>query len=299
MKIGVIGLGRMGEAIVHRLVQAGHEVVAYDVSPQVRAHIARKSVSVVDSLSEIPDHVHVIWLMVPWNVIDGALDVLVPGMRQGGIIIDGGNSKFTDSIERAQRLQRHGIEFVDCGTSGGLHGRENGFSLMIGGSKRVYEYLDPLWRSLAAEQGYGYMGQSGAGHYVKMVHNGIEYGLLQAYAEGFHLLKEGSFKSANLDLEEITRVWQHGSIIRSWILQLSHDIFAKDQLLEHIEGAIGQLGTGKWTVEDARQNNVPVECIEKAVQVRVESEKTGGNFATKIVAMLRNAFGGHAVKQKE
>jgi 6-phosphogluconate dehydrogenase len=177
-----------------------------------------------------------------------------------------------------------------------VHGKEHGYSLMIGGDKNIYEKLLPLWRALAAPDGFGYVGKSGSGHFVKMVHNGIEYGLMQAYGEGFELLRNGPFKE--LDLAEITRIWQSGSIIRSWLLQLSHEILKKDQLLEKVSGKVAESGMGKWTVQIAQQLNVSVPVIEKSLEVRAQSRKMGGSFATKVVALLRNAFGGHEYERK-
>lgn len=297
MKIGIIGVGRMGEALVYRTSNAGFEVVVFDVDTHAAKALVGGAVTQADSLEQLAQQVSLFWLMIPAAYIDQTLAVLLQHAQKGSVIIDGGNSKFTDSIDRAQRASEKGMSFIDCGTSGGLHGREIGFSLMIGGSFETFTQLTPVWNAVAAPNGYAYMGRSGSGHYVKMVHNGIEYGLLQAYAEGFNLIKHGSFKDDKLNLETITRVWQHGSIIRSWILHLSNQVFTRDQDLEDISGVIGQLGTGKWTVEEAHRMNIPVDCIERAVHIRNESEKTGGNYATKVVALLRKAFGGHALQE--
>jgi 6-phosphogluconate dehydrogenase len=214
------------------------------------------------------------------------------------IIIDGGNSKFSDSMRRAQELVKENIYFIDCGTSGGIHGSENGFCLMIGGDKTAYDRIEPLSKVIATPGGYAYCGPSGAGHYVKMIHNGIEYGILQAYAEGFHLLKDGAFKNEHLNLEKIASVWNHGSVIRSWILELVQDIMKEDPTLEDIKGTVASTGMGLWTVEEAHQSKIPVPVIEESLNVRKWSEKTGGNYATKVVAMLRNKFGGHAVTKQ-
>ena len=221
-------------------------------------------------------------------------------IKGGDILIDGGNSKFTDSIRRAQMLKTENIFFLDCGTSGGLQGRALGFSLMVGGDEVAYTKIHQILVAIAAPGGVGYVGPSGAGHYVKMVHNAIEYALLQAYAEGFQLLKEGSFKDTVFSLEHISGIWLNGSVIRSWILELSNDIFRKyGQKFEDVIGEIAEGGTGRWAVEDAHEHHVPARVIEESLKVREWSRKTGGDYATKIVAMLRHQFGGHEVKYKE
>ncbi len=296
MKFGVVGLGRMGNAIAYRARNAGYDVYGFDLDETSRAAAADIGVRSDDSLQAIAGHADVIWLMVPaGKAVDSVLEQLVPCLRQGALIVDGGNSHYVDSVRRAAQLRQSGVSFLDCGTSGGLHGREIGFSLMVGGDRAAYDTLVPLLHALAAPGGCGYVGPSGAGHYVKMVHNGIEYGLMQAYAEGFQLLKEGSYKDNNLDLAAISGIWNHGAIIRSWLLELSHTIFEHDQQLSSVSGVIQESGTGRWTVEDAHKNNIPVPVIEQALNVRADSRKTGGNYATKVVALLRNAFGGHAV----
>ena len=237
--------------------------------------------------------------MVPQGeLVDKVIAQLRPFLKAGDIVIDGGNSQFSDSISRAHDLALDNIFFIDCGTSGGIHGRENGFCLMIGGNKKAYDTIEPLCKAVSAPGGCAYVGPSGAGHYVKMVHNGIEYGLLQAYAEGFDLLKNGQFKDQQLDLAKIAQLWNHGSIIRSWILELVQEIMEDDSNLKGIKGNVASTGMGKWTVEQAHESGVSVPVIEESLEVREWSEKTGGNYATKIVAMLRNKFGGHAVTKK-
>ena len=299
MKIGLIGLGRMGNAIAQRAIEGGHQVVGFDLSADSRADAEKVGATIAATIEALAQHARIIWLMLPsGEIIDTVLNTLMPHLKKDDIIIDGGNSKFTDSIRRAKDLEKRGIFFLDCGTSGGLQGREFGFSLMIGGDEAAYTKVHSLLEAIAAPGALGLVGPSGAGHYVKMVHNGIEYGLLEAYAEGFQLIKEGNFKSSDPDLEQISRIWSSGSIIRSWILDLAHGVFEKDQEFHDISGAIGQNGTGKWTVENAHENNIPLPVIEEALKVRALSEKTGGNYATKIVALLRHAFGGHEVKKK-
>lgn len=298
MNIGIIGLGKMGHAIAHRVITHGEVVYGFDLDNKAKQDAHKIGVQLVDTITQLPQKTDIIWLMLPaGQIIDKTIAQLLPHLEPNSIIIDGGNSYFKDSIERAHSLAQHSIYFLDCGTSGGLKGQELGFSLMIGGKIDAYQRLIPLFRSIAATNGYGLVGPSGAGHYVKMVHNGIEYALMQSYAEGFHIIKDGSFKEAHLDLAHITDIWLHGSVIRSYLLELSHDIFSKDQNFEHISGAVAQSGMGQWTATEAHEHNIPAKTIDDALQIRAQSCQTGGNFATKIVAMLRNAFGGHEVKK--
>jgi len=298
MNIAIIGLGQMGSAIARRLLSAGHSAIGFDIHQETRDNARTYGVRVFDTIDQCADEADIFWLMVPsGDPVDQSIAELKKTIKPGSIIVDGGNSKFTDSQRRARDLAHHGISFLDCGTSGGIKGYEIGFSLMVGGDKSTYEKMIPLFKAIAAPHGYGYIGPSGAGHYVKMVHNGIEYALLQAYAEGFQLIKQGSFQQENLDLEVITGIWKRGSVIRSWLLDLSHEVFKSDQHLTDISGEVAEGGTGKWTVEDAHKNNVRVPTIENALAVRTWSRKTGGNYATKVIALLRNKFGGHAVKK--
>jgi 6-phosphogluconate dehydrogenase len=297
VNVAIIGLGKMGEAIAYRATQAGFKVFGFDVSSDSCAFAAKNGIQIVSNITDFADkNITIFWIMVPQGeLVDKVITQLRPLLKAKDVIIDGGNSKFNDSKRRAQELALEDIYFIDCGTSGGVHGRKNGFCLMIGGDRIAYEYIEPLLQAVAMSEGYAHVGPSGAGHYVKMVHNGIEYGLLQAYAEGFHLLKNGEFENAHLDLEKIASLWNHGSVIRSWILELVFNIMKEDQNLAHINGNVSSTGMGKWTVEQAHISNVPVPVIEQALKVREWSEKTDGNYATKIVAMLRNQFGGHSV----
>jgi len=331
MKIGLIGLGRKGHAIACRLIKGGHEVWGFDGDANILNAACDDGVKPSSSIQDLANNVNIFWLMVPaGDPVDTVINELTKQiksshlvygaapkgdgssrLRQGfdvqassprarlsdAVIIDGGNSNFKDSVRRYQTLKSQNIDFIDCGTSGGLQGKDIGFSLMIGGDKEVFEKLDPIFKSIAAPGGYAYMGPAGAGHYVKMIHNGIEYALLQSYAEGFQLLKEGRYK--NLDLEKISSVWNHGSIIRSWILELAHDIFVQDQNLTEISGKIGENKTGQWTLDEAKEQNIPVDLIERSLQIRATSRQTGGNYATKVVAMLRNRFGGHLLAKKD
>jgi 6-phosphogluconate dehydrogenase len=298
MKIGLIGLGRMGAGIAERLIAGGHEVVGFDLQKDNAKHAQALGVKIVDSIQAVAQQCREIWLMVPpGKPVDQVIDALLPHLQDDDILVDGGNSNFHDSVRRAKKVAAENIIYLDCGTSGGLAGRTQGYCLMVGGDYVAYQKMLPAFTAIAAPQGVAYMGPSGAGHYVKMVHNGIEYGLLQAYAEGFELLKEGSYKKDNLNLQEIARLWNHGSIIRSYLLELCQDVFAKDQDLKNISGQIAEGGTGKWTVEDAHQNKILLPVIEESLEVRKWSRETGGNYATKVIALLRNAFGGHEVKK--
>jgi 6-phosphogluconate dehydrogenase len=300
MTIGVVGLGRMGLAIASRLIAEGYIVFGYDPNKDSQENAAQAGVRIVDDLVLLPKHTRIIWIMVPaGKPVDDVLAILTINAQHDDIFIDGGNSNFNDSIRRAQDLAALNIHFLDCGTSGGLHGATLGFCLMVGGNNDVFKKVEPYLKAIASLQGYALVGPTGAGHYVKMVHNGIEYALLQAYAEGFALLKDGHFKNAQLDLAQISHLWNQSSIIRSWILHLAQNVFEQDQALESISGEIAESGMGLWTVQEAQEHLVEVPTIQKSLDVRAWSRKTGGNYATKIVAMLRNQFGGHAVNRKD
>lgn len=289
MKIGIIGLGRMGESVAYRLLKDKHEVIGFD--PNIKI----ENINNAKSIEDLTKNVDVIWLMVPaGETVDKVIDQIIPHAKKELIIVDGGNSNFKNTIKRFKKLEEKNIDYIDCGTSGGLKGREIGFSLMIGGKKEIYEKLKPIFKSIAAPNGFEYMGPTGAGHYVKMIHNGIEYSLLQSYAEGLDLLKNNN-NYENLNLEKITKVWCHGSIIRSFITELLHEIFEKDQDFKNISGNIGENLTGKWTLEEADEQKIRMDLLKKSLEIRKWSRETGGNYATKVVAMLRNAFGGHKI----
>lgn len=298
MRIGLVGLGRMGQSIAERLIKYGHEVFAYDPSEEARQRTLAFGVQPVDSLEAVARVSRVIWLMVPaGKPVDDCLASLSHALQEHDIVVDGGNSFFGDTIRRHAELAQKKVYFVDCGTSGGLKGREIGFSLMVGGDAIAYKKLEPVFHAIACSQGFAYFGPSGAGHYVKMVHNGVEYALLQAYAEGFHLLKDGHYPG--LDLAKIADVWAHGSVVRSWIVELAQEIFEHDQQLADVGGAIGENKTGQWTLDEAKKEGVPVDLIERALAIRAWSRETGGNYATKVVALLRNKFGGHPLETKK
>lgn len=301
--IGLIGAGRMGMQIAECWRKKDYTVVAYDPNTEAKNHLKVLNCIVMPNIPELVEGVPVVWLMVPHEMVDAVINEMKPHLRPGTIVIDGGNSNFNDSIRRATELKEIGVPFLDCGVSGGIVSPQ-GFSLMIGGDKKAYEITQQFFESLAAtlpkdEHGCShiasaYVGPSGAGHYTKMVHNGIEYALMESYGEGFQLLREGRF--AELDLQEISRLWQ-AAIIRSELLNLSHEIFARDQKLATVSGHVGETGMGRWTVEEANKEGIPVPLIEDAVNIRDRSRKTGGNFATKVVALLRHAFGGHPLQK--
>jgi 6-phosphogluconate dehydrogenase len=294
MKVGVIGLGKMGGPIAKKLQTADCQLMVYDIDPAVVQEYANEGFVVAKNITELSAHSEVMWVMVPQKYLDEVLDQLCACTAVGTALIDGGNSFYKDSIRRAKELEQRKLEFLDCGTSGGLWGAEHGFSMTIGGKKEVFKKAEYVFKLLATgPNSYGYVGPSGAGHYVKMIHNGIEYALLEAYAEGFNILRNGAY--TDLDLAAISKIWLSGGVIRSWLLQLTHEVLVKDQRLESIKGTVGQTGTGKWTVEEAERLNIPVPIIKGSVDVRNWSQETGGDFRTKLIALVRHAMGGHAV----
>lgn len=297
MKLAVIGLGRMGAAIAQRALKAGYCVLGYDPNIAIQKELQKHGIQIYQSLEAMVKESDVIWLMIPaGKIIDDTIKSLSGQLNESKIIVDGGNSNFNDSVRRAKELALKKIAYLDCGTSGGVHGLQNGFCLMVGGDLAAYKKIEPLLQAIACKGGLAHVGPSGAGHYVKMIHNGIEYGLLQAYAEGFHLLREGDYK--DLDLEQIAKLWQHGAVVRSWLLDLTCDVFKEDQNLGSIYGAIQEGGTGAWNLENAKKNHIPAPALQAALEVRKESRETGGNFATKLIQMIRNGFGGHKVEVK-
>jgi len=287
MKIGVVGLGRMGAGIAERLRRAGHEVVGYD---------RNSAVSEVGSLAELAKSLtppRVVWVMVPaGEATDGTLGELAGLAGAGDVLVDGGNSYYKDSMRWAKELSQRGIKFLDVGTSGGIWGLEIGFCLMAGGPRDAFETVEPILKTLAPEDGYAHVGPSGAGHFVKMVHNGIEYGMLQAYAEGFDLLQASEF---GVDLHQVASLWNHGSVVRSWLLELGERAFAKDPKLESLRGYVDDSGEGRWTVLDAVERGVAADVIAHALFRRFTSREEN-SFSMRVIAALRNEFGGHPVK---
>lgn len=311
MNIGLIGLGKMGQAIAYRLLKSNHNVIAFDpyikkdqiIDTIYKEDKALKKVTLSNfilekSLTDLTNKTSIVWLMVPaGNTTDSTIKKLATNLKPDGIVIDGGNSNFEKTRKRYALLKERNISLLDCGTSGGVAGKFTGYSLMIGGDKKTFNKVEEIFKSIAAPNGYSYLGPSGAGHYVKMIHNGIEYSLLQSYAEGFDLLKNNNHYT-KLNLETITNVWINGSVIRSWILDLCKNIFSQDQELKNISGSIGENQTGRWTIDEAKKQHIPMKLLEDSLYIRKESRITGGNYGTKVVALLRNQFGGHTVSKK-
>ncbi|NOZ05901.1 MAG: decarboxylating 6-phosphogluconate dehydrogenase [Chloroflexi bacterium] len=298
MEIGMVGLGKMGANMAQRLLKHGHHVVAFDLNEENVRAIAKQGVVGVDSLEDLiskltsPRHV---WVMVPsgkptTSVIQSLALLLSPG----DTIIDGGNSNYKDTMNWAAQLRPQNLHIVDVGTSGGVWGLAEGYSMMIGGDDEVVERLTPIFESLApaSDKGWGHVGPSGAGHFVKMVHNGIEYGLMQAYAEGFEIMKAKS--DLDLDLYQIAEIWRFGSVVRSWLLDLTADALKEDPELQHIRGYVPDSGEGRWTVAEAIDLDVPAPVITLALMARFVSRQED-SFSAKLLAALRNQFGGHAV----
>ncbi|MFD7433711.1 phosphogluconate dehydrogenase (NAD(+)-dependent, decarboxylating) [Streptomyces sp. NPDC059861] len=292
MQIGLVGLGKMGGNMRERLRNAGHEVVGYDTNPEL---------SDVDNLVELADRLaapRVIWVMVPAGAVtQGVIDQLSSVLKPGDTVIDGGNSRWTDDEKHAEELDKHGIRFVDAGVSGGVWGLENGYALMVGGEKEHVDRLKPIFEALKPDGPYGYVhaGKVGAGHFAKMVHNGIEYAMMQAYAEGWELLE----KVDSVDnVREVFRSWQEGTVIRSWLLDLAVNALDDDQHLEKLRGYAEDSGEGRWTVEAAIDNAVPLPAITASLFARFSSRQDDSP-QMKMVAALRNQFGGHAVESAE
>jgi 6-phosphogluconate dehydrogenase len=287
MKLGMVGLGRMGGNMTKRLERDGHEVATYARSGGGTAVTLEELVGQLESRRAV-------WLMIPaGDPTEQAVKTLIGLLESGDIIVDGGNSNFRDSQRRAALAREHGVGYVDAGVSGGIWGLENGYCLMVGGEQQDVEQLEPAFRTLAPEDGYAHVGPSGAGHFVKMVHNGIEYGLMQAYAEGFEILKASEFE---LDLHDIAGIWRYGSVVRSWLLELLYNAFEQEgNELEGIAGYVEDSGEGRWTIFEAINERVPAPVIASSLFARFASRQDE-SFGAKINAALRKQFGGHAVK---
>jgi len=298
MQLAMIGLGRMGGNMVERLMRHGHTLVVYDRSDEAMTKYAKLGATRAADLAGLVralEKPRIIWIMVPaGDPVDQTIAMLTPALSAGDIIIDGGNSNFHDTIRRGRTLAQSGIELVDSGTSGGIWGLENGYCLMVGGADSAVKHCEPIFTALAPEDGYAHVGPTGAGHYVKMVHNGIEYGLLQAYAEGYEILNASKI-FPDVDLEQVANVWQHGSVVRSWINELAANAFARDASLSDIKGWVADSGEGRWTVQEAIDLDVPAPVITLSLQTRFRSRQAD-SFGAKVIAALRNEFGGHAVK---
>lgn len=295
MKVGFSGLGRMGQQMVERLIKAGHEVYVVNRSPEPVAKmvaLGAKPGDNLEHLTELLDPV-IIWLMVPYDVVDEQFERIVAKAPRGSIIIDGGNSDFRFTRQRAERAHQKGLFFVDVGTSGGVLGGENGFSMMVGGDGNAVEAIKPLLDALAKPFGWHHFGDGGSGHFVKMVHNAVEYGLMEAYAEGYRMLKEGPYKY--LSLADAGRVWQNGSVIESLLNELARQALDENPAMEGIGGVVAESGEARWTLEYAKTIGLSMPAIEAAFDVRLASQKGETNFATKLLAAMRNKFGGHAL----
>lgn len=300
MEIGLIGLGKMGFNMAERLRQGGHKVVGFDFNAEAVKNLTAAGSVGVSSLDDLVKNLkapRAVWIMVPsGDPVDQTISKLETSMQKGDIFIDGGNSNYKDSQRRYAQLTAKGYNFVDVGTSGGVWGLKEGYSMMIGGDKDIVEHLRPIFETLApaADKGWGHVGPSGAGHFVKMVHNGIEYGLMEAYAEGFSILKHK--EPLNLDLTQIAKIWQYGSVVRSWLLDLTADALEKNPKLEGLEAYVADSGEGRWTVFEAIDLNVSAPVITESLIRRIRSREEN-NFSDRMLSIMRNEFGGHAVKK--
>lgn len=297
MEIGFIGLGKMGMNMVTRLQRAGHRVVAFDRSPEVVARAADTGCQGASSLSDLVQKLsppRAVWLMVPSGPpTEETVHAVAAVLQAGDTIIDGGNTRFHDDVRRSKELSAKSLHYIDAGTSGGVWGLKNGYCLMIGGAKDPVDRLAPIFESLAPPNGWAHVGAVGAGHYVKMVHNGIEYSLMQGYAEGFELMSKSDYQ---LDLARVADLWMHASVIRSWLLELAAGALKDDPRLERLKGYVQDSGEGRWMLTDAMDKDVPVPALTSALFTRFRSRQAE-SFAEKMLAALRNAFGGHAVKR--
>lgn len=297
MEIGFIGLGKMGMNMVTRLRQGGHHVVVYDRSAETVAQATTAGCVGTSSLAELVQKLEApraVWIMVPSGApTEDTVHSVGELLRSGDTIIDGGNTNFNDDVRRAGDLSKKGLHYIDAGTSGGVWGLKVGYCLMVGGDDAPVQRLAPIFTTLAPEQGWAHVGAVGAGHYVKMVHNGIEYSMMQGYAEGFELMSKSEYR---LDLPQIANLWMHGSVVRSWLLELAASALKDDPRLEKLKGYVQDSGEGRWMIADAIQKDVPVPTLTTALFTRFRSRQSE-SFAEKMLAALRNAFGGHAVKR--
>ncbi len=299
MQLGFVGLGKMGGNMVERLLGEKHKVVVFNRDEDKIHEYAGKGAAPSTSLQTLVQQLEgrkAIWLMVPsGEAVDQNIADLTPYLSKGDILIDGGNSYYKDTIRRAGSLKEKGIHLVDCGTSGGIWGLKVGYCLMIGGDDDAVKFLDPVFRTLAPPDGYLHCGKVGSGHLVKMIHNGIEYGMMQAYAEGFDILKASPY---GLDLQKVAHLWNQGSVVRSWLLELAESALKKDPELKSLEPWVADSGEGRWTVFESIERNVPAPVLTLALQARFASREKN-SFAHRLLAALRNEFGGHAVKPRQ
>ncbi len=295
MQIGLIGLGKMGFNLALNMHRHGHDVRAFDVHQPTVDSISKEGIATAGSVRQLVESLSgrkVVWLMIPaGSAVDSLIREVKPLLREKDILIDGGNSNYHDSVRRAADLASSGIDYLDCGTSGGITGALNGVCAMVGGNKEAFSYCESLFRDISVPNGYLHCGQSGSGHFVKMIHNGIEYGMMQAIAEGFEVLHKSEF---DLDLKSVAGVWNHGSVVRSWLMELTENALSKDPKLESIRGVMQSSGEGKWTLETALEKQIATPVIALSLLMRYRSLEDD-TFSGKIVAALRNEFGGHAV----
>ncbi len=299
MKIHLIGLGKMGANIALNLKDHKHEVLGFDLNDTAREKLNQEGIETFDDLEKffkrkVGERL-IVWLLVPNQIVDNVIDQVIPHLKDRDILIDAGNSNYHESLRRFEKLKELDIDFVDVGTSGGTYGARHGACLMIGGTKEVYNYLEPVYKDIAIEDGYGYFGAPGAGHFVKMVHNGIEYGMMQAIGEGFELIEKSPFK---VDYEKLSSVWNHGSIIESALIGYINNAFKKDAKLEDITGRVDDSGEGKWMVQEALDFGVSLPVITQSLFTRFKS-RDEDKFTEKVVAAMRREFGGHAVYKKK
>lgn len=296
MQIGIVGLGKMGFNLALNLHRNMFKVLAYDISDDARKRLRSEQVDAAESLKDLAAAFtakRVIWLMVPsGSIVDDTINTLVPLLSKGDIIIDGGNSNYKDSVRRYRSLGEKGIDFLDCGTSGGVSGALNGVCAMIGGKQEVFAQCEAIFKAVSIENGYLYCGESGSGHFIKMVHNGIEYGMMQSIAEGFELMHRSEY---DFNHEAVASLWNNGSVIRSWLMELTANAFSKDAHLDKIRGVMHSSGEGKWMLETALEKSVATPVIALSLMMRYRSQQED-TFSGKVVAALRNEFGGHAVE---
>jgi 6-phosphogluconate dehydrogenase len=302
VELGMIGLGRMGGNMVQRLLRGGHQVVTYDRSSEAVAASQSQGATGATSLEDLVGRLaqpRAVWVMVPaGQPTEDTIESLVPLLAQGDTILDGGNANYKDSMRRGEKLAAQGINFMDVGTSGGIWGLTEGYSLMIGGGRETFQRLEPVFQTLAPgkDKGYSHVGPVGAGHFVKMVHNGVEYGLMQAYAEGFEIME--AKKEFDLDLRQIAETWRYGSVVRSWLLDLAVDALVEDPKLESLQAYVDDSGEGRWTVQESVDLAVPAPVITISLQQRFRSRQEQP-FGARMLAALRNQFGGHSVRRTE
>lgn len=299
MHIGIVGLGKMGYNLALNLHRNMFNVLAYDISEETRRSIAKENVVTVDSLQQMAEAFtgrKIVWLMVPsGSIVDNTIGSLAELLGEGDIIIDGGNSHYKDSVRRQQWLLQKGIHFLDCGTSGGVSGALNGVCAMIGGRKEIFDECEPVFKAVSLPGGYLYCGDAGSGHFIKMVHNGIEYGMMQAIAEGFDLMHHSEY---TFDNRAVAALWNTGSVIRGWLMELTEKAFSKDASLDTIKGVMHSSGEGKWMLETALEKAVATPVIALSLLMRYRSQEQD-TFSGKVVAALRNEFGGHAVEMAD